>query len=183
MPKRCGHLDNKEVVPTADMVRKIKAGVDAKSDPNFVLIARTDARAVEGLDKTIDRIKAYVDAGADMIFPEAMQNESEFEAIREAVDVPLLANMTEFGKTKLLNTQQLTDLGYNLVIYPVTTLRLAMKAIEDGLTQIYNEGTQENVVPMMQPRSRLYEVIHYEDYNEFDTGIFNFDLANNTEGN
>ncbi|MAX97448.1 MAG: methylisocitrate lyase [Alphaproteobacteria bacterium] len=183
MPKRCGHLDNKEVVPTADMVRKIKAGVDAKSDPNFVLIARTDARAVEWLDKTIDRIKAYVDAGADMIFPEAMQNESEFEAIREAVDVPLLANMTEFGKTKLLNTQQLTDLGYNLVIYPVTTLRLAMKAIEDGLTQIYNEGTQENVVPMMQPRSRLYEVIHYEDYNEFDTGIFNFDLANNTEGN
>jgi methylisocitrate lyase len=182
MPKRCGHLDNKDVVPTADMVRKIKAGADAKPDPNFVLIARTDARAVEGLDKTIDRIKAYVDAGADMIFPEAMKDESEFEAVRKAVDVPLLANMTEFGKSKLLNTEQLTNLGYNLVIYPVTTLRLAMKAIEDGLTQIYNEGTQENVIPMMQPRSRLYEVIHYEDYNEFDTGIFNFNLENNQGG-
>ena len=182
MPKRCGHLDNKDVVPGADMLRKIKAGADAKPDPNFVLIARTDARAVEGLDKTIDRIKAYVDAGADMIFPEAMKDESEFEAVRKAVDVPLLANMTEFGKSKLLNTRQLTDLGYNLVIYPVTTLRLAMKAIEDGLTRIYHEGTQENVLPMMQPRSRLYEVIHYEDYNEFDTGIFNFDLENNQGG-
>ncbi|MEO0393273.1 MAG: methylisocitrate lyase [Pseudomonadota bacterium] len=182
MPKRCGHLDNKEVVPTADMVRKIKAGVDAKPDPNFVLIARTDARAVEGMDKTIDRIKAYVDAGADMIFPEAMRDERDFEAVRKAVDVPLLANMTEFGKSRLYSTEELTNLGYNMVIYPVTTLRLAMKAIEDGLTQIKEEGTQENVLPMMQPRSRLYEVIHYEDYNEFDSGIFNFDLANNQSG-
>ena len=182
MPKRCGHLDNKDVVPTADMVRKIKAGVDAKPDPNFVLIARTDARAVEGMDKTIDRIKAYVDAGADMIFPEAMRDERDFEAVRKAVDVPLLANMTEFGKSRLYSTEELTNLGYNMVIYPVTTLRLAMKAIEDGLTRIKEEGTQENVLPMMQPRSRLYEVIHYEDYNEFDSGIFNFDLANNQGG-
>lgn len=176
MPKRCGHLDNKDVVPVADMVRKIKAGVDAKPDPNFVLMARSDARAIEGLDKAIDRMKAYVDAGADAIFPEAMADEREFAAVRAAITVPLLANMTEFGKSRLLNAQQLTDLGYNMVIYPVTTQRLAMKAIEDGLRIIHETGTQESLIDKMQTRQRLYDVLNYESYNQYDAAIYNFSL-------
>lgn len=176
MPKRCGHLDNKDVVPVADMVRKIKAGGDAKPDPNFVLMARSDARAVEGLDKAIDRMKAYVDAGADAIFPEAMADEREFAAVRAAISVPLLANMTEFGKSKLLNVQELTDLGFNMVIYPVTTQRLAMKAIEDGLRVIHETGTQESLIDKMQTRQRLYEVLNYESYNQYDAAIYNFSL-------
>ena len=124
MPKRCGHLDGKEIVETQDMVMKVRAASDAKMDKNFVLIARSDARAVEGLDKAIDRMKAYVDAGADMIFPEAMKSEQEFEVVRKEIDVPILANMTEFGKSRLLSKQELTDIGFNVVIYPVTTLRL-----------------------------------------------------------
>ena len=118
-PKRCGHLDNKIVVPVEDMIKKIKAGVTGKKlDPNFLIIARTDSRASEGLDKAIDRAKAYVDAGAEMIFPEALQTDKEFEAMRKAISVPLLANMTEFGKGKLYTTTELSNLGYNLVIYP-----------------------------------------------------------------
>jgi methylisocitrate lyase len=175
-PKRCGHLDNKELVSVDAMVQKVKAAADAKSDENFVLIARTDARGVEGLDKALDRAKAYVDAGADMIFPEAMKDESEFEAFRNAVDVPLLANMTEFGKSRLLNKSELENLGYNLVIYPVTTQRLAMYAVEKGLDTIVDTGSQEGVVGEMQTRKRLYEVLHYEDYNAYDSSLYNFKL-------
>lgn len=173
-PKRCGHLDNKSLVGLQDMVKKIRAGADAKTDPNFILMARTDARASEGLDAAIDRAKAYVDAGADMIFPEALQNESEFEAFRNAIKVPLLANMTEFGKSKLLDRKTLESLGYNMVIYPVTTLRLAMKAVEDGLRHIDQEGSQNKILDNMQHRSRLYEILKYEEYNQFDQNIFNF---------
>lgn len=175
-PKRCGHLDNKAVVETAEMVRRLRAASDAKRDPNFMLIARTDSRAIEGLDKAIDRAKAYVDAGAEMIFPEAMANESEFAAMRAAIDVPLLANMTEFGKSDLLTAQQLSDLGYNVVIYPVTTLRLAMKATIDGLAEIKSAGTQSGLLDKMQHRSDLYDLLRYEDYNDFDQSIFNFKL-------
>jgi len=175
-PKRCGHLDNKELVSTSDMAKKVKAAADAKTDPNFVLIARTDARGVEGLDAAIDRAKAYVDAGADMIFPEAMANESEFEAFRKAINVPLLANMTEFGKSRLLNKSELENLGYNLVIYPVTTQRLAMKAVEDGLAVIKSAGSQESMLDKMQTRSRLYEVLDYEGYNQYDSALYNFKL-------
>lgn len=175
-PKRCGHLDNKAVLPVESVVKKIRAAAMGRRDPNFVLIARTDARASEGLDKAIDRAKAYVDAGADMIFPEAMQNEAEFSAMRKALSVPLLANMTEFGKSKLLTAGQLTDLGYNVVIYPVTTLRIAMGAVERGLDVIFREGTQESLVPQMQTRKELYELIRYEEYNTFDQGLFNFRL-------
>ena len=178
-PKRCGHLDNKSLVSVEEMTRKIKAATDAKRDPNFVLMARTDARASEGLESAINRAKAYVDAGADMIFPEAMKDKSDFEAFRKALDVPLLANMTEFGKSKLLSKKELEDLGYNMVIYPVTTLRLAMFHVENSLRQIKEEGTQENLLEKMQHRSRLYELVEYEDYNEFDQGIFNFSLENN----
>ena len=129
-PKRCGHLDGKNVVETETMCKKIKAAANARKDKNFLLIARTDARAIEGLDKAIERAKAYVQAGADMIFPEAMADEKEFEIFRKSVEVPLLANMTEFGKSKILDAKTLTNLGYNMVIYPVTTFRLAMKAVE-----------------------------------------------------
>lgn len=145
-------------------------------DPNFLLIARTDARGVEGLDAAIDRAKAYVDAGADMIFPEAMMDENEFEAFRKALDVPLLANMTEFGKSRLLSKTELENLGFNLVIYPVTTQRIAMKAVADGLNTIKTEGTQESLLGQMQTRKRLYEVLHYEDYNAYDTSLYNFKL-------
>ena len=173
-PKRCGHLDNKELVSTQDMVKKIKAATDARVDKNFLIIARTDANAVEGLDKTIDRCKAYVDAGADMIFPEAMKDENEFERMRKELSCYLLANMTEFGKSKLLTKKELENLGYNLVIYPVTTQRLAMKNVEDGLRQIFEEGHQNNVIDKMQTRKRLYEIVDYEKYGEFDQSIFNF---------
>jgi methylisocitrate lyase len=176
-PKRCGHLDNKQVVTTDEMVKRIRAAVTARRDPDFVICARTDARAVEGLDAAIERAKAYVDAGADMVFPEAMADAHEFEAVRSSIDVPLLANMTEFGKSELLTTAQLEGLGYNLVIYPVTSLRLAMGAVESGLRSIAEQGTQRQLVPQMQTRTRLYELIGYERYEAFDAGVFNFDIS------
>ena len=173
-PKRCGHLDNKMLIETDDMVKKIRAAVEAKKDPNFLLMARTDSKAVEGIDAAIERAKAYVGAGADAIFPEALTNVEEYETFREAIDVPLLANLTEFGKTPLLTKAQLEDLGYNIVIYPVTTLRLAMGAVEDGLDVLRGTGTQSGVIDHMQTRKRLYEVILYEDYNQFDQSLYNF---------
>jgi len=173
-PKRCGHLDNKTIVETEVMVKRIRAAAEARRDPNFLIIARTDARASEGLDSAIDRAKAYVDAGADMVFPEAMKDESDFAAMRAALDVPLLANMTEFGKSRLLTHKELENLGYNIVIYPVTTLRLAMGCIENGLDEIVNTGTQEGVLDRMQHRRDLYKLIRYEDYNSFDKDLFNF---------
>lgn len=175
--KRCGHLDNKTLISAEDMARKIRAASDAKTDENFILIARTDAAGVNGMDDAIDRAKRYIDAGADMIFPEAMRTEKDFETFRKAVDVPLLANMTEFGKSKLLNKTQLENLGMNLVIYPVTTQRLAMGAVEKGLNIIKEEGSQESALELMQTRSRLYEVVKYEDYNNLDQSIFNFELS------
>ena len=173
-PKRCGHLDNKELVDTPTMVRRIKAAADARQDPNFLLIARTDARATEGLEGAIGRAKAYVDAGADMIFPEALADETEFEAFRKGISIPLLANMTEFGKSKLLGVKTLTSLGINMVIYPVTTLRLAMKAAQDGLTTLATEGSQASFVEKMQTRKELYALLGYENYNKFDDQLFNF---------
>ena len=173
-PKRCGHLDNKSLVSRDDMARKIMAAVDAKKDQNFVLFARTDARASEGMEAAIDRAKAYVDAGADAIFPEAMEGEKEFEIFRKAIDVPMMANMTEFGKSPLLSAQQLENLGYNLVIYPVTTMRLAMGAIREGLAEVAKTGTQAGVVDRMLTRAELYELIRYEDYNNYDQSVYNF---------
>jgi len=176
--KRCGHLDNKELITKDEMVIKIKEAVSARTDKNFLIIARTDANAVEGIDKTIDRIKAYEEAGADMIFPEAMKDESEFEKVRKISKGYLLANMTEFGKSKLLNKSELKKLGYNLVIYPVTTQRLAMKNVEDGLQSIFRNGDQNNVINNMQTRKRLYELVEYEKYNTPDNKITDF----STEG-
>jgi methylisocitrate lyase len=175
-PKRCGHLDGKAVVPTADMVKRLRAAVSARRDPNFVICARTDAAGIEGLSAAIERARAYADAGADMIFTEALTDVSEFERFRAEVDIPLLANMTEFGKSPLLSAQQLADVGYNVVIYPVTTLRLAMFAVEAGLREIASTGTQFDLLEQMQHRSRLYSLLRYEDYNEFDTNTYNFTL-------
>lgn len=173
-PKRCGHLDHKTLVEPEAMLRKLKAAVQTRRDENFLIIARTDARAVEGLEGAIERARAYADAGADAIFPEALESPREFEAFRQAVSVPLLANMTEFGKSPLLSVQELEDLGYNLVIYPVTGLRLAMQAVEDGLARLKRDGTQQALVPQMQTRKRLYELVKYERYAAFDRAVFNF---------
>jgi len=172
--KRCGHLDNKEIISLKEMVKKINISVKAKIDENFLIIARTDANTVEGIEKTIDRVKAYEDAGADIIFPEAMKNEEEFEKIRKNSKVSLLANMTEFGKSKILSSKQLENLGYQIVIYPVTTQRLAMKNVEDGLRAIMRDGHQNNIIDKMQTRKRLYELVEYEKYNTLDKKITDF---------
>ena len=176
--KRCGHLDNKELISIKKMVKKINECVKSRKDKNFKIIARSDAKNVEGLDKMIDRCKAYIDAGAEIIFPEALHDEKEFEKVRKSLNCYLLANMTEFGKTKLLNYKQLENLGYNIVIYPVTTQRLAMKNVEDGLRAIFTDGHQNNVIDKMQTRKRLYDLVEYEKYNSLDEKIYNF----STEG-
>ncbi len=176
--KRCGHLDNKELITKEKMVSKIKECVSARKDKNFKIIARSDAKSVEGIDSMIDRCKAYVDAGAEIIFPEALKDEKEFELVRKSLDCYLLANMTEFGKSKLLNYKQLEDLGYNIVIYPVSTQRLAMKNVEDGLRAIFADGHQNNIIDKMQTRKRLYDLVEYEKYNALDEKIYNF----NTDG-
>jgi len=175
-PKRCGHLDGKDVVDTQVAVRRIKAAVAARRDPGFVIAARTDAAAVNGIADAIDRAKAYADAGADLIFPEAMADEADFERFRAAIDTPILANMTEFGKSKLLDAKTLQNLGVNIVIYPVTLLRLAMHAAGAGLAEIADRGTQEGLLDQMQHRRDLYDLLDYEAYNSFDTSVFNFTL-------
>jgi methylisocitrate lyase len=175
-PKRCGHLDGKQVVDLETACKRIRAAVDARRDPNFLVMARTDIRAVDGLAAAVDRAKALVDAGADAIFPEAMASLAEFAAIRAAVDVPVLANMTEFGKGELFTVQQLADVGMNLVIFPVSLLRLAMGAADRGLDAIIEHGSLEPMLPEMQHRSALYELLDYESYNHFDSGVFNFTL-------
>lgn len=176
-PKRCGHLDGKAVVPTEEMVRRLRAAVSARRDENFVICARTDAAGIEGIDAAIERAKAYADAGADLIFTEALYTEADFAKFRAAVSIPLLANMTEFGKSELLSAKALESIGYNAVIYPVSTLRLAMWAAENGLREIFAAGTQSGLLDRMQPRSRLYELLQYERYNEFDSDVFNFSLG------
>jgi methylisocitrate lyase len=175
-PKRCGHLDGKDVVDRDVAVRRITAAIAARRDPSFVIAARTDAASVHGLDNAIERAKAYADAGADLIFPEALGDEAGFERFRAAVDVPILANMTEFGKSKLLDLTTLDNLGINVVIYPVTLLRLAMGAAEAGLSELAARGTQERLLDRMQHRRDLYELLDYQSYNAFDTGIYNFEL-------
>ncbi|MCU1469500.1 MAG: methylisocitrate lyase [Glaciihabitans sp.] len=175
-PKRCGHLDGKAVVDADTAIKRIRAAVDARRDPNLLIMARTDIRAVEGMDAAIARAKALVDAGADAIFPEAMRDLSEFEAMRKAIDVPLLANMTEFGKSELFTNEQLASVGLNIVIYPVSLLRLAMGAAERGLDTLVASGSLNSEVANMQTRARLYELNDYAGYNAFDASVFNFTL-------
>ena len=177
-PKRCGHLDGKEVVPVELMLRRITAAVNERRDDQFVICARTDAAGVEGIDAAIERAKAYADAGADLIFTEALHTPADFEKFRSAVDVPLLANMTEFGKSDLLSAGQLEELGFNAVIYPVTTLRIAMGQVEEALGEIAATGTQAGWVDRMQHRSRLYELLRYNEYNAFDQQVFTYSADN-----
>ncbi|WP_065570984.1 methylisocitrate lyase [Microbacterium oleivorans] len=173
-PKRCGHLDGKEVVDEGTALGRIRAAVDARRDPNFLVMARTDIRAVDGLDAATDRARKLVDAGADAIFPEAMRTLEEFAAVRAAVDVPILANMTEFGKSDLFTVDQLRDVGVNIVIWPVSLLRIAMGAAERALDTLIDEGHLTSRLGEMQHRADLYDLIDYESYNHFDTNVFTF---------
>ena len=164
------NLSNK----SKEMKKKIETCVSSRMDKNFLIIARTDANNVEGLEKMIERCKSYIDAGAEIIFPEALKDEKEFEIVRKSLNCYLLANMTEFGKSKLLDYKKLENLGFNIVIYPVTTQRLAMKSVEDGLRAIFADGHQNNIIDKMQTRKRLYELVEYEKYNSLDEKIYNF---------
>ncbi|KJQ55156.1 methylisocitrate lyase [Microbacterium sp. SA39] len=175
-PKRCGHLDGKSVVDENTAIKRIRAAADARRDPNFQIMARTDIRAIEGLDVAIDRAKALVDAGADAVFPEAMRTLEEFEAMANALDVPVLANMTEFGKSELFSVDQLRDAGVNLVIWPVSLLRISMGASGRALDTLNEEGHLTSKLGEMQHRADLYDLIDYESYNHFDSGVFNFTL-------
>ena len=161
-PKRCGHLAGKSLVPTEEMVGKIEAAVAARKDPDFMIIARTDARAVEDFDRAVDRAKQYVAAGADAIFPEALQTEEEFREFARAIDKPLLANMTEFGKSPLLTFDQLSELGYRMVIFPMTAFRIAMKATAEFFAELKRSGTQAEWLDRMQTRKELYELLNYD---------------------
>jgi methylisocitrate lyase len=173
-PKRCGHLDGKAVVDLQTAVRRIKACVTARRDQNLLIIARTDIRALEGLQAATERAKALADVGADMIFPEALASLDEYASMRKAVDVPILANVTEFGKNELFSVGQLESVGVNVAIYPVSLLRLAMGVAETALEILKADGTLASLVPQMQTRARLYELLDYRAYNEFDSAIFNF---------
>jgi len=175
-PKRCGHLDGKTMVDLETATKRIRAAADGRRDPGFLVMARTDLRATEGLPAAIDRMKGLVDAGAEAIFPEALADLGEFETVCEALDVPVLANMTEFGKSQLFTREQLADAGVAMVIYPVTLLRAAMGAAERVLETILASGTQESHVPEMLTRARLYELVEYEEYNRFDSSVFDFEV-------
>lgn len=170
-PKRCGHLEGKRLLPAGEMVRRLAAAVDARRDADFVVIARTDAAAVEGLDGAIERAGRYVDAGADLVFPEGLRSAAEFEAFARAVPAPLLANMTEFGKTPYLTVSEFGALGYRLVLFPMTAFRVAMKAVEEALAHLAAEGTQRGLLDRMQTRSELYELVDYAAFAALDEKI------------
>jgi len=169
LPKKCGHLNGKRVVSTEEMVQKIRAA--RKADPNIVIVARTDAFALKGMEEAIDRATAYHEAGADVIFPEALHTEEDFKAFSEVVDFPLLANMTEFGRTPMFTAEQFENMGYKIVIYPVTSLRIAAKAVETLYQEIYETGTQKKLLDQMQTREELYDTILYHDYENLDNNI------------
>ncbi len=176
-PKRCGHLDGKQLAEIDVALRRISAAVSTRRDANFLVIARTDARAVEGLDAAIDRARAYVDAGADAIFPEALLDEREIAAMRVAVSVPILVNMTEFGKGPSLSVAQLDELGVDMVIFPVSLLRLAMGAADRALELLGREGTLEAMLGAMQSRAALYDLLDYESFSAFDPSVFDFTVG------
>lgn len=172
LPKRCGHLSGKTLVSVETMRAKLRAAAAARRDPDLVILARTDARAGEGLDAAIERAKRYLDAGADWIFPEALATREEFERFAQAVQAPLVANMTEFGKSPLLSFDELADLGYAVVLYPVTLLRVAMRAMNDALTTLRRDGTQKTLLDQMQTRQELYDLLGYDDYEDRDRSYF-----------
>jgi methylisocitrate lyase len=175
-PKKCGHLPGKWLVTVGEMARKIGAAVEARRDPDFMIVARTDARAVEGLDAAARRAKAYVQAGADAVFPEALESAEEFRKFanalsQEGVKVPLVANMTEFGKTPYLSAREFEELGYRMVLFPVTLLRVATKAMEDMLVELKGLGTQRESLSKMHTRKELYDLLRYDEYERQDTDL------------
>lgn len=172
LPKKCGHLSGKTLIPPDQMCRKLRAAVNCRSDSELVIIARTDARGVNSLDDAVDRAKRYVDEGADWVFPEALTSADEFARFATELSVPLVANMTEFGKSPLLSFEALAAMGYAIVLYPVTLLRVALKAAEAALATIAAEGTQQGLVDLMQTRQELYELIGYSDYDLRDQAHF-----------
>jgi methylisocitrate lyase len=172
MPKRCGHLSGKHLVAPNEMAAKVRAAVAARRDKDFVIIARTDARSVDGFDAAVARAKLYLDAGADAIFPEALEGEAEFASFARAVPAPLLANMTEFGKSPLLDLTTLAALGYRMVLYPVTALRSALRAAHDTLAEIRSKGQQRDRLPSMLTRGELYELLDYHGYETRDKSYF-----------
>jgi methylisocitrate lyase len=167
-PKRCGHLEGKEVVTTEEMVGKIRAACAARNDPDFVIIARIDARAVLGFDEAMRRARAYREAGADVLFPEALESEEEFREFAKGVEGPLLANMTEFGKSPYLTAQQFEAMGYKIVIFPVSTLRVALRAVLDFLTNLKERGTQKDLVDQMLTRKELYDLVDYDTFHAYE---------------
>ncbi|HEY2894102.1 MAG TPA: methylisocitrate lyase [Pirellulales bacterium] len=175
LPKRCGHLSGKTLVETEAMCAKLRAAAAVRSDADLVILARTDARGTSGIEEAIQRALRYRDAGADWIFPEALANAKEFEQFARAVDAPLVANMTEFGKSPLLTLDELAQMGYAAVIYPVTLLRVAMKAMEAALAVIGNDGTQADLLDLMQSRQELYDLLGYSDYEARDRAYFSGD--------
>ena len=170
-PKRCGHLEGKSLIPIAEMERKLAAAVEARQNPDFMLIARVDARHVEGFEHSVERGQRYLAAGADAIFPEALESPEEFGRYAQQVDGPLLANMTEFGKTPLLSAAQFQGLGYAMVIYPMTAFRVMMKAVEGVLQTIRQTGSQAEWLDRMQTRAELYELLRYDRYAEIDAEL------------
>ena len=175
LPKRCGHLSGKSLVDREAMCAKVRAAVAAKADPDLIVIARTDARGVENFAAAVDRAKRYLDAGADWIFPEALADRDEFERFAIAVDAPLVANMTEFGKSPLLPLDELAQMGYAGVLFPVTLLRVAMKGVEAALATIFAEGSQSELLDCMQSRQELYDLLGYSDYEARDRSFFQGD--------
>ena len=163
MPKRCGHLEGKELIPVEEMQAKIQAACHARTDPDFVIIARVDARAPLGFDEAVKRGKAYIAAGADMLFPEALASEAEFRSYAKELAAPLLANMTEFGKTPYFSAEQFREMGYRMVIYPASAMRVAIKAIYELFAEIRRTGTQKQMIDKMFTRKQLYELLDYSD--------------------
>ncbi len=172
LPKRCGHLSGKTLVETPEMCAKIRAATSARNDSSLVIIARTDARGVTSVDDAITRAKAYLEAGADWIFPEALRGPEEFEKFAREIDAPLVANMTEFGQSPLLTLDELAELGYAAVLYPVTMMRVAMRAVEAALAVLADEGTQQSLLDLMQTRQELYDLLGYAGYEERDRRYF-----------
>ncbi|MBM3897679.1 MAG: methylisocitrate lyase [Thaumarchaeota archaeon] len=168
MPKRCGHLEGKELVSSEDMVQKIKGAIQARQNPDFVIIARTDARAVEGLNGAIKRAQTYAKAGADVIFPEALESKVEFSKFAKIVRVPLMANMTEFGKTPYISVREFESMGYNIVIFPMTVFRTMTKAVEDTLRKLKKNGTQKQMISKMHTRKQIYNLVNYDEYEKID---------------
>jgi methylisocitrate lyase len=172
LPKRCGHLSGKQLVDPAEMAAKIRAAVAARRDADFVIIARTDARGVTGFEDAVQRAGLYLEAGADAIFPEALENADEFAAFAKAMQAPLLANMTEFGKGPLFDLTTLASMGYRMVLYPLTAFRAAMRAAQDTLRELRDRGHQRDCVPQMLTRAELYDLLGYSDYEARDRAYF-----------